>query len=559
MDFSMCPRAKRTKRFEGVFQFSELKVFSIGDTSRFFRTIKILCPDLPVRAVSREEANVVFSVATVFSQKNEYCYLRILADRMEIQARDEMGARNAASVLAQIMCRNGSSFLLPCGTVEDYPDAQYRGYMLESSGRANTWMEMDEIRDHIRLMALARMNEMQFHFMEGPGTTIELESYPDLAGGENGRKYSKAQIRDMIAYADELGITVTPFVEVLSHSIDFTQKAGIACPGDDDPKHMFAVCVGQERTYEAIERILAEIAELFPAPVLHIGGDEYDMCRVSPRTAYWEHCPHCQALAKKMGFTKMRELFHYAIERVNGIVNKLGKIAAVWNADMKPGELPVWLERNILVHYFRHDHPFAKELLFELYPDGYVEDGFTVLNSYYPNTYLNDGGDYARDMNIVQWSCYREPAVAPQNRAKLVGGCACAWQGISFKRTIPPSILLYADRLWNADDSGVIYDDAYGRALTHAMFEGKLPKGMNVFRVVGRMLPPQYADKPVHTKYITATLAQIREIKAALEALAQKGHRLAGIYAEMASAAEEHAKNLPDELKPLEQTQHFVG
>lgn len=560
MDFSMCPRAKRTKRFEGEFQFSELKVFSVGDTARFFRAIKLLCPELPVRECAREDANVVFSVATVFSQKNEYCYLRILGERAEIHARDEMGARNAAAILAQLIRRNGSDFSLPCGTVEDWPDAQYRGYMLESSGRENTWMEMEEIYDHIRLMALARMNEMQFHFMEGPGTTIELDCYPDLAGDPaQNRKYTKAQIRDMIAYADGLGITVTPFVEVLSHSVDFTLKAGIACPGDDDPKRMFAVCVGQERTYEAIERILAEIAALFPAPVLHIGGDEYDMCRVSPRTAYWEHCPHCRALAKEKGFTKMRDLFHYAIERVNGIVNKLGKVAAVWNADMKPGELPEWLERNILVHYFRYDHPYAKELLFGLYPDGYVEDGFTVLNSYFPNTYLNDGGDYAKDRDIVQWSCYREPAVAPQNRAKLVGGCACAWQGKSFVRTIPPSILLYADRLWNADDSGVLYDEAYGRTLTHAMFEGKLPEGMNVFRIVGRMLPPQYADQLVHTKYITATLAEIREIKTALEDLAATGHRLAGIYVEMAAAAEAHVENLPDELKPLEETKHFVG
>ncbi len=558
MDFLMCPRAKRIKRFEGELSFLELKVFSVGDTARFFRALRVLCPDLPVRAVSREEANLVFSVATVFSSKNEYCHLRILEDRMEIHARDEMGARNAAAILAQIICRNGSSFVLPCGTVEDYPDAQYRGYMLESSGRPNTWMEMEEIYDHIRMMALARMNEMQFHFMEAPGTTIELDTYPDLSGGENGRKYTKAQIREMIAYADELGITVTPFVEILSHSIDFTQKAGVACPGDD-PKHMFAVCLGQEKTFEAIERVLAEVAELFPAPVLHIGCDEYDMRRTAPVTAHWDLCPHCLAKMKELGFTTMRELFHYALERINVMLNKMGKIAMLWNADMKPGELPSWLERNMIVHYFRYDHPFAKELLFELYPDGYAEDGYTVLNSYYPNTYLNDGGDYARDMNIVQWSCYREPAVAQANRPKLVGGCACAWQGKSFKRTIPPSILLYADRLWNAEDTGVPYDNRYGEVMTRVLFDKRLPAGMNVFRMVGRALPPQYADRPVHFKYITASLDEIRKIRKALEDLAGTGHRLAAIYAEMAAAAEEHVKNLPDELKPLEKTVHFVG
>jgi hypothetical protein len=82
---------------------------------------------------------------------------------------------------------------------------------------------------------------------------------------------------------------------------------------------------------------------------------------------------------------------------------------------------------------------------------------------------------------------------------------------------------------------------------------------MNVFRIVGRMLPPQYADKLVHTKYITASLDEIREIRAALENLAENGHRLASIYAGMAAAAEEHVKNLPAELRPLEETKHFVG
>ncbi len=560
MDFSMCPRAKRTVRFEGEFHFSELKVFTVGDASRFFRAIKVLYPTLPVREASREEANVVLSVATVFSQKNEYCYLRISQDRMEIHARDEMGARNAACILAQIMRQNGPDFALPCGTVEDYPDAQYRGFMLESSGRPNTWMEMSLIKEYIRTMALARMNEVQFHFMEAPGTTIELDCYPDLHGDyDANRKYTKDEVREMIAYADELGMTVTPFVEILSHSQDFTQVAGVNCEGDDDPKHMFAVCLGQEKTYEAIEKVLREVAELFPAPVLHIGCDEYDMRRTAPVTAYWDRCPHCLAKMKEQGLTTMRELFHYALERINQIVNKLGKITMLWNADMKPGELPDSLSRNMIVHYFRFDHPYAKEMLFEMYPDGYVQDGYTVLNSYYPNTYLDDSGYYAKDMTINQWSCYREPAVSPENRAKLIGGCACAWCGISFIRTIPPSIFLYADRLWNADDAGVPYDNKYGRVVTRLLFDGKLPEDMNVFRMVGRMQPPQSPDRLVNGKYIIAPLDEIREIKKALEDLAATGHRLAGVYAGMAAAAEEYLAAQPEELLPLDHTRAFIG
>ncbi len=144
-------------------------------------------------------------------------------------------------------------------------------------------------------------------------------------------------------------------------------------------------------------------------------------------------------------------------------------------------------------------------------------------------------------------------------RANLIGGCACAWQGKSFVRTIPPSIFLYADRLWNANDAGVPYNNEYGRAVTRLLFDGKLPEGMNVFRMVGRMQPPQYPDRLVNGKYITAPLEEIKEIRGALENLAANGHRLAGIYAEMAAAAEEYVMALPAELLPLEEKKAFIG
>ena len=110
MSFMIVPRVKRAKEAEGRFCFDTLRIFTVGEGESFARTLKALLPDVRIEHTSREQANVVLSVATVFSNKNEYCYLRILADRMEIHVRDKEGARNAACVLAQIMCHNGSSF-----------------------------------------------------------------------------------------------------------------------------------------------------------------------------------------------------------------------------------------------------------------------------------------------------------------------------------------------------------------------------------------------------------------------------------------------------------------
>ena len=141
----------------------------------------------------------------------------------------------------------------------------------------------------------------------------------------------------------------------------------------------------------------------------------------------------------------------------------------------------------------------------------------------------------------------------------MIGGCFCAWQGQSFIRVIPSAIFLYADRLWNADDAGVPYDDEYGRVITRLLFGGGLPEGMNVFKIVGGMLPPQKPDKKVHVEMLCATLAEVREIRGALDTLAESGHRLAAVYADMAKEAEEYINSLPDELKPLDDTVSFIG
>lgn len=562
MRFSICPRIKRVKDLGGEFRFRTLRVFTVGDGDRFARTLGALFPELPIESADFDGANVRLSVASVFSSKNEYCALRIYPDRMELRCRDNEGARNAAAILAQLLRRDGEEFCLPCGTAEDWPDAPYRAMMLESSGRS--WIPMKRLLLYIREMALARMNVLQFHFMEGPGCTVEMDCYPDWHGyGPDNLKYTKDEIRAMIAYADGLGISVTPFVEVLSHSTAFNQVADIGCPGDEPP-HMFAVCLGQEKTFDAIDRVLREVAELFPDPVIHIGADEYDMSAVTPRTVYWDRCPHCRALAKEKGYTTLREMFFYGIGRINRTVNRLGKVAMMWNADVKPGEIPDELARNIVIHYYRSDNILGREMIFDLWPNGYAEDGFAVLNSYYPQTYL-DLARYVRSDRINSWSYLTEPLVARENRASVIGGCCCAWDNFPhFERTIPPAIFLFGDRLWNAEEAPVPFDRAYGLAMTHALFEGRLPADLNVFDAVGDVLPPLENPNKFHKNKLVIAPDEIARVRDELTRLAEsEGDSRLGdlsrIYADIADAAHAFREEQMGNTDPLKESIPFDG
>ena len=48
------------------------------------------------------------------------------------------------------------------------------------------------------------------------------------------------------------------------------------------------LCIGNEKSMQFLEDVMAEIIDIFPSKYIHIGGDE------APRTR-WEKCPKCQA------------------------------------------------------------------------------------------------------------------------------------------------------------------------------------------------------------------------------------------------------------------------
>ena len=516
MVFDICPRAKQHTEKNGIFRCEELKVFMLGKGELFFSALEILLPQARLQRVSYADANIRLSVSADYSSQAEYCSLRITEKLIEIHCRDEAGARNAAAILSQTLRHTENGWQLPCGELQDWPDAQYRAFMVESSGRV--WMPMDRILGYIKEMALCRMNVLQFHFMEDPGCTVPLESVPDFHGGPKGEKFTRQEVDDMIIYAAKLGIRVVPFIEILSHAADFALKESIMCPGDS-LENLYDVCLGQEKTYAAIEKVIREVAEIFPDEVIHIGADEYDMSRVTPKTAYWDKCPHCRAVMEKMGYTTLRELFLYGIRRINEIVNDAGKVMMMWNADLHPGRLPEALPRNILIHYYRYCSDLGREDIFNLHINGYADEGFSVINSYYPQTYM-DLPEYMSAEKLCSWSYRNDPLVRKNNRPKVPGGCLCAWEEFDhYRRTIPAAIALFADRLWNAHGDPADYDDAYGKAMTRLIFGGKLPEGMNVFACVGDVLPPLKDDEPAHLRKVFVSRETLESTANALAAL----------------------------------------
>ena len=181
MNINICSRPKKVNQTPGEYRFNGLNLFIIGDGNLFYRSLKNFLPNTAVKLAPLNEANTVISVSRIYSPQSEYFYIRITENGVEIHCSDNMGARNAAATLAQIIHNNNDEFILPTAVIEDWPDAKYRAMMFESSGRG--WIPMNKLRGYIYEMALCRMNVMLFNFMEDTGCTIPLDSASRLKGG----------------------------------------------------------------------------------------------------------------------------------------------------------------------------------------------------------------------------------------------------------------------------------------------------------------------------------------------------------------------------------------
>ena len=92
-------------------------------------------------------------------------------------------------------------------------------------------------------------------------------------------------------------------------------------------------CGGNEAVYTFLEDVLSEVLELFPSPVIHIGGDEVPKMR-------WRDCPKCQAMIKTQGLKDEDELQSYFITRIEKFLNARGRQLIGWDEILEGGLAP---------------------------------------------------------------------------------------------------------------------------------------------------------------------------------------------------------------------------
>ncbi|WP_298650661.1 glycoside hydrolase family 20 protein [uncultured Proteiniphilum sp.] len=245
-------------------------------------------------------------------------------------------------------------------TINDAPRFAYRGMMLDI---ARHFQPVEFIKKYIDLLALHNINRFHWHLTDDQGWRIEIDAYPKLTeigsmrketvigrnsgeydGIPHGGFYTKEELRDVVAYAQEHYITVIPEVDLPGHMLAaLTAYPELGCTGGpyevegswgvfDD-----VLCAGNDSTFIFLEAVLTEVMEIFPSEYLHIGGDE------SPKTR-WEECPRCQARIKELGLkdrdghTAEHYLQSYVTARIEQFLNSHGRRIIGWD-EILEGEL----------------------------------------------------------------------------------------------------------------------------------------------------------------------------------------------------------------------------
>jgi hexosaminidase len=263
-----------------------------------------------------------------------------------------------------------AAWTIPAVVIADYPRFGWRGLMLDVSRHFFT---VDEVKAYIDRMALYKLNTLHLHLTDDNGWRLEIKSLPKLTEvgawrverhgrfGERadpkpgepetyGGFYSHDDIRELVRYAAERFVTIVPEIDVPGHSLAaIAAYPELSCTKDPNarvnPGTAFSEWYGNgtfrmlvdntlnpsdERVYEFLDKVFTEVAELFPNPYIHVGGDE---CY----KGYWAQDPGCRALMKKLNIRHVEDLQGYFMNRVAQILEAKGKKLLGWDEILEGG------------------------------------------------------------------------------------------------------------------------------------------------------------------------------------------------------------------------------
>lgn len=337
-------------------------------------------------AVSENAANADIELVLNSSRNQEIgdegYTLNVTSDKIVLHANEPAGLLYGVQTLFQLFppqiesdkLEENVSWQVPQIEIVDYPRVGWRGLMLDVSRHFFT---VDEVKQFIDNMVKYKYNIFHWHLTDDEGWRIEIKSLPKLteigawrteqtgwfgdfsqpdpeAPKNYGGYYTQDEIRDVVRYAMERNIQVMPEIDMPGHSsailAAYPELASFPESGDHfvrtgapfldwntggRPAAIYENTLNpaNEQVYEFVDKVITEVAELFPFEYIHTGGDE------APYT-FWEKSDDVKALMEQEKLSNMAEVQSYFGHRIEEIILSKDKKMMGWDEILEGGISP---------------------------------------------------------------------------------------------------------------------------------------------------------------------------------------------------------------------------
>ena len=433
---------------DGEFALTDAVAVAVEGHGAARATASYLSGILGLKSRNHNRSRILLRIVSPAGLPGSEAYrLRVGRRGVLIEASTANGLFNGTQTLRQLVTSSPSGARsIPQVEIRDAPRFPWRGLLIDVSrhffGRPTMLKIIDE-------MAAYKLNVLQLHLTDDPGWRVEIRGYPKLTEigaldpASGTRQYFTADdIRKIVAYAAERHILVVPEIEMPGHS----GSEARSYPEFFDSSGRFNP--GKPETYDFIRGALSEVAQLFPGPYIHFGGDEVG-------DDAWQNLPEVRRLKAQRGLSTTRDVESYFGHKVAGIIQSLGKRPMAWDEQAEAGA-----DKNVVIFWWRKGRPdvlkSAAKAGYDLvlspvdqvyfdYPQGPGEPGAPWEG--------NDNGPTSIS-KILSW----EPIPADFTRAesaKVIGVEAAVWtEFIRSDRYLQfmtfPRLLAFAEVAWRA-------------------------------------------------------------------------------------------------------------
>ncbi|WP_432221626.1 beta-N-acetylhexosaminidase [Flavobacterium sp. TMP13] len=389
-DYQIIPKPVSLEISKGKFLInSNTKISASSDLKNEGQYLSSLLSELTktnIPLYTKNGGNIELKIDNSIKEKEGYL-LSITSNKVMISGKTATGVFYGIQTLRQLLpvsvksdTKTVDKITLPAVIINDYPRFYYRGMHLDVGRQL---FPVNFVKKYIDLIAMHKMNVMHWHLTEDQGWRIEIKKYPKLTDvgskrfgtitghlhketgndeQEYGGFYTQEEVKDIVKYATQRHITVIPEIELPGHASaaiasypylscfpkeatvitnNMGSKAGKQAQEKGNPKLVQETwgvfddvfCAGNEKTFDFLEDVLAEIIPLFPSEYIHIGGDE------CPKSN-WKRCPDCQKRMKENNLANEHELQSYFIQRIEKHLSTKGKKIIGWDEILEGGLAP---------------------------------------------------------------------------------------------------------------------------------------------------------------------------------------------------------------------------